>query len=72
MNNIYQLMSMLQGIQNPNQMVNNLMNTNPQFQAMMNQIKQSGMTPQQYLNVYAQQRGLDINQIMQQMKGMRF
>ncbi len=65
-------MSMLQGIQNPNQMVNNLMNTNPQFQAMMNQIKQSGMTPQQYLNVYAQQRGLDINQIMQQMKGMRF
>ena len=69
-NNIFQMLSMLKGIQNPQMMVNNLMQSNPQFKAMMNQIQQSGMTPQQYLNMYAQQRGLDINQIMQQANQM--
>lgn len=55
------LMQMISGNMNPQQILQNMMNQNPQVRAMMNQIQQSGMSPQEYLNQYAKQNNIDLN-----------
>lgn len=55
------LMQMISGNMSPQQILQNMMNQNPQVRAMMNQIQQSGMSPQEYLNQYAKQNNIDLN-----------
>ena len=64
------LMQMVMGGANPQQILQNMMNQNPQMRGMINQINQSGMTPQQYLNQYAKQNNinLDNNPLVQMLK----
>ena len=54
------LMQMMSG-GNPQQMLQNSMKQNPQFQAILNQQTQSGLSMEQYVRQIAQQQGVDIN-----------
>ena len=67
------MQSILQG-GNPQQMVQQIMQSNPRVNAIINQMKQSGMTPEQYVRQYAKQNNIDIDQVVKNLKsrGMKF
>ena len=50
-----------------------LMQRNPKFQQIMNQVKNSGMTTEQYARQYAKQNGIDIDSMAKtfQQKGIK-
>ncbi len=62
-NPMQQMLQMLSMSNNPNQVVQMLAQQNPNVQAILNQMQQSGMTPQQFAMQYARQNNIDINQI---------
>lgn len=62
-NPMQQMLQMLSMSNNPNQVVQMLAQQNPNVQAILNQMQQSGMTPQQFAMQYAKQNNIDINQI---------
>lgn len=64
MNPMQILMQMMSG-GNPQAMLQNAMQRNPQLQAILNQQKQSGMSMEQYVKQLAQQQGVDINPMVQ-------
>ena len=55
------LMQLMASGNNPQQIVQNMMRQNPQFNAMLNQQKQSGMTMEQFARQYAKQNNIDID-----------
>lgn len=57
-------------IPNPEQVLNQMMKNNPQLQGVMNQIRQSGMTPTQFLNQYMQQNNLSQTQMIDALRKM--
>ena len=62
-NPMQQMLQMLSMSNNPNQVVQILAQQNPNVQAILNQMQQSGMTPQQFAMQYARQNNIDINQV---------
>lgn len=62
-NPMQQMLQMLSMGNNPNQVVQMLAQQNPNVQAILNQMQQSGMTPQQFAMQYARQNNIDINQV---------
>lgn len=75
MNNAMQMiMQALSGKANTQQIVEQIARQNPQANAMLNQMKQSGMTPQQFTMQYAKQHNINIEPMIQQMRnrGMKF
>lgn len=62
-NPMKQMLQMLSMSNNPNQVVQILAQQNPNVQAILNQMQQSGMTPQQFAMQYARQNNIDINQV---------
>ena len=62
-NPMQQMLQMLSMSNNPNQVVQMLAQQNPNVQALLNQMQQSGMTPQQFAMQYARQNNIDINQV---------
>lgn len=62
-NPMQQMLQMLSMSNNPNQVVQMLAQQNPNVQAILNQMQQSGMTPQQFAMQYARQNNIDINQV---------
>lgn len=62
-NPMQQMLQMLSMSNNPNQVVQMLTQQNPNVQAILNQMQQSGMTPQQFAMQYARQNNIDINQV---------
>lgn len=58
-NPMFFLMSMLSS-GNPQAQIQQIMQSNPQAQAIITQMKQSGMTPKQFLNQYARQNNIDL------------
>lgn len=62
-NPIERMLQMLSMGNNPNQVVQMLAQQNPNVQAILNQMQQSGMTPQQFAMQYARQNNIDINQV---------
>ena len=67
-NRMNMLMSLLSG--NPQQ----IMQSNPQFNAILNQARQSGMSMKEFTMQYAKQNGIDINSLINamQQRGFRF
>ena len=66
-NNMMQAMlSMVKAGQNPNMLAQQILQQNPRFNAIMNQVKQSGMSMEQYTRQYAKQNGIDIDSLMRQ------
>ena len=57
-------------LQNSQNQVNNLMNT-PQMQQALRLCRMRGMTPQQLVMQTAQQRGIDINQVLDQARELQ-
>lgn len=61
LNNLMQLIS---GGMNPQQIIQNITQQNPQVQVLLNQARQSGMTPQQYAMQYAKQNNINIQPLI--------
>lgn len=77
MNNPMQIIfQMMQLGKNPQQILQTLANQNPQAKALMLQIENSGMSPQQFFAQYAKQNNIDVNNnpVIQMMrnKGAKF
>ena len=69
--NIFQNMLAMGG--NPQQIEQMIFAQNPQLQVIANQMRQSGLTPIQFVMQYASQRNINpnmINQMANQMRGM--
>ena len=58
------LTQMMSGGKNPQQILQGLMQKNPQFNAVLNQQRQSGMSMEQYVRNYAQQHNIDIQPML--------
>lgn len=71
------MMNMLMQIMNggnPQQMVQGVLQRNPQINAILQQQKQSGLSMEQYVKQLAQQRGVDIQPMVNNLRqrGMKF
>lgn len=65
------LISMYRGITNPQAYLQELMQTNPMMQEVMQEIQNNGGNEQAAFYNYAQQHGLDPNEILNMMNGRR-
>lgn len=59
---------MLSQAPNKQQLIDNMLQNNPNTQVIMNTIKQSGMSPEQYVKQFCMQNHIDINSIMNMFK----
>lgn len=65
MNNIINLI--LQSAGNPQQVVQQMINQNPQAKILMNQMQQSGMSMRDFTLQYARQNNINLQPILQQL-----
>lgn len=74
MNPMQLIMQAMSGQGNPQQMVEQIARNNPQANAMLNQMRQSGMTPQQFTMQYAKQHNINIQPMLDMMRrnGLKF
>ena len=68
MGQIKQMMSMVQSAQNPQAMLNQMMQNNPQMQQAMKLINQHGGDAQKAFYALAQERGIDPQEILKMLK----
>lgn len=68
MNQVKQMMGALKSSRNPQQLLINMMGNNPQFKQMLQMIRQSGMSPKDLFYQMAQQKGVDPEQLINQLK----
>lgn len=59
-NPMQMLMQMLSSGQNPQIMMQNMLQNNPRVNAVLKQVQQSGMSMEQYVRQYAKQNNIDI------------
>lgn len=75
MNNIVNMITqiMMNG-QNPNQIVQQMIQQNPQAQVLFNQMQQSGMSIKDFTMQYARQNNININAIINSLnqRGIKF
>ena len=64
------IMQMMSRGGNPQQILQSIIAQNPQAQVIINQMQQSGMTPQQFATQYAKQNNIDLNKVVQNMRNM--
>ena len=57
----------LQSAGNPQQVVQQIINQNPQAQILMNQMQQSGMSVRDFTLQYARQNNINLQPILQQL-----
>jgi len=68
------IMQMLNGGFSPQNIIQNIMQSNPQMQVVLNQMKSSGMSNEQFVRQYAKQHNIDINPYINMFKqnGVKF
>ena len=75
MNNIdmNSLMALLNGANNPQQMVDGMIKNNPQMNAVFQQVQQSGMSMKDFTMQYAKNNGINIQPLLNMMsqKGIK-
>lgn len=71
-NPMQMLMQLMSGGANPQQIMQNAMRQNPNFNAILNQMQNSGMSAEQYVRQYAKQNNIDINPMIDAMKKRGF
>ena len=71
-NMMQMLMQMLSMGSNPQQMMQNMIARNPQANAILNQMRNSGMTPEQYVRQYAKQNNIDIEPMLNKFRQRGF
>ena len=67
-NNLIQTFRALQQSNNPDQFMENLMQTNPQVKQVMQMVQNSNMSPKDLFYTMAKQRGVDPEQILKQLR----
>ena len=67
-NNIIQTFKALQQSSNPNQFMENLIQTNPQVQQIVQMVQNSNMSPKDLFYSMAKQKGVDPEQILKQLQ----
>jgi hypothetical protein len=73
-NNVLNIFNQLiSGGQNPQQIINNILMQNPQYQMIFNQIQSSGLSMKDYVLQYAKQNQIDIQPMLNliQQKGYK-
>lgn len=65
--NIAQIKNMMRSIGNPQMMLNQMMMRNPQYNQVMEYIKQNGGDPKTAFYKMAQEKGVDPNEILRQL-----
>ena len=67
------LMALLNGANNPQQMVEGMIKNNPQMNAVFQQVQQSGMSMKDFTMQYAKNNGIDIQPLLNMMsqKGIK-
>ena len=73
-NNVLNIFNQLiSGGQNPQQIINNILMQNPQYQMIFNQIQSSGLSMKDYVLQYAKQNQIDIQPMINliQQKGYK-
>ena len=68
MNQIKQTMNMIRSSQNPQLLMNQLMQSNPQMKQVMDYVNASGGDPKKAFYALAQQKGIDPNEILNALK----
>lgn len=63
-NNMSMLINMLRGGINPQQAIQNIAMNNPNVQQIMNQVKSSGMSMEQFARNYAKQHNINIQDVI--------
>lgn len=70
-NNMMALLSMISQCKgNPQVLINQMLKQNPQAKAIINQMQQSGMTPEQFARQLAKQNNVDIDGMKSTMNNM--
>ena len=75
MNNIINIITqMITSGQNPNQLINQMVQQNPQAQILFNQMQQSGMSMKDFTMQYARQNNVNIEAILNALyqRGIKF
>lgn len=67
-NNVVQTFKAFQQSNNPNQFMQNLIQTNPQVQQVMQMVQNSNMSPKDLFYTMAKQKGVDPEQILRQLR----
>lgn len=68
-NNVLNIFNQLiSGGQNPQQIINNILMQNPQYQMIFNQIQSSGLSMKDYVLQYAKQNQIDIQPMLNLMQ----
>ena len=69
MNNpLASLLQMVNSGTNPQQIFQHMVNTNPQLAPVINQMRQSGMSPQQFVAQLARQNNINIQPLVQNLQ----
>ena len=69
MNNIINfVLQAMSGNANPNQVIQQMLQQNPQAQPFINQMQQSGLSPREYALQYAKQNNININPMVQMLQ----
>lgn len=61
------IINTITGGQNPQQIIQQMVQQNPQAQILMNQMQQSGMSMRDFTLQYARQNNIDLQPILQQL-----
>lgn len=62
------LIQMINSGNNPQQIFQQMINSNPQLSPVINQIRQSGMSPQQFVMQLARQNNVDIQPLVKNLQ----
>ena len=73
-NNINNIMNFITNGQNPNQILQQMLQQNPQAQILFNQMQQSGMSAKDFTLQYARQNNVNIQPILNilSQRGIKF
>ena len=73
-NNINQIMNFIANGQNPNQLLQQMVQQNPQAQILFNQMQQSGMSMKDFTMQFARQNNVNIQPILNMLfqRGIKF
>lgn len=59
------VLNMLNIAKNPNQIIEELIKRNPQANILLNQMKNSGLSPQNFVKQYAKQNNINLEPVLQ-------
>ena len=62
------LMAQMRNVHNPQMAFQNLLRQNPNLNNIFNTVQMSNLSPQQFAQMLAQQKGIDLNSLIQELQ----